>query len=511
MGRTPQDWSPTAREVLEEPLLHIPLMTNHPLWLAITGEVLTWRNEMDVPTVVVDFTTMDLFDSSERSFFARTNQAARLLRQDSVARLRRYLSGTGGNWNTSWLDASHFSGLARQREVPSSALTVAELNVTSESLSLTNSRFVGNLLSPETRHRMSESWMSVYRTYSMILELQRPSAVLLFNGRFVKEGAARAAAIDQGVTTYGFDQGASPNSWAVYRNHIHDYDAIVDDVERIWMEGNPEELTVRFSQWLEQRIESPGGGGNEHSIAFGAVSPFAGAGAAPRVAVFTSSSDELVSIDSGSQSGPDNQARRIRELLNLAALDRIDLQIRVHPYTSTKHAWDIQEWEDIARQAPSKVQVHLPQSGVDSYSLVREADIVLTFGSTLTAEAAFMGSPVVELCDTHLSRLGVCSRADSMAELERFLAEPAGALRPRQKTQAVKYAAWLNLSGEPLHFAELNGVDGAIGGRPMEPFGRAFLGCRRAYRSLLQHGLPDSLQSHHGLMKQDLGARDRPR
>ena len=102
--------------------------------------------------------------------------------------------------------------------------------------------------------------------------------------------------------------------------------------------------------------------------------------------------------------------------------------------------------------------IHLdPHSPIDSYALMRQADIVVTYGSTTGVEAAFAGKRVIVLGPSAYDQLGCATLAGTQAELSAALDDRnAGAW-----AGAVSYGLMMRARGFRFEFVKRS-PDGAL-------------------------------------------------
>jgi hypothetical protein len=118
------------------------------------------------------------------------------------------------------------------------------------------------------------------------------------------------------------------------------------------------------------------------------------------MALFTSSTDEIAG-DPGWQGPYESQDLWVRDVVNWATgRNDIELVIRVHPNLSgnfgigTANA-ELSFYQELKSKLPVNVRLVMPDDSLNSYVLTDEADIGLTFGSTIGIEMAMLGKPVV--------------------------------------------------------------------------------------------------------------------
>ncbi len=118
------------------------------------------------------------------------------------------------------------------------------------------------------------------------------------------------------------------------------------------------------------------------------------------MALFTSSSDENAGEDDFQ--GPyEMQEDWVQGVVDwVRPRDDVELVIRVHPHLSgSKRLGEAPKetalYERMRHALPSNVRMVMPDEPVNSYGLMDEADIGLSFGSTPGLEMAMLGKPVV--------------------------------------------------------------------------------------------------------------------
>jgi hypothetical protein len=117
-------------------------------------------------------------------------------------------------------------------------------------------------------------------------------------------------------------------------------------------------------------------------------------------ALFTSSTDEVAG-DPLMQGPYESQSAWVRDVMQwVGSRDDVELVIKVHPNLGGnnyigKAVHELQIYKDMKSALPANVRIVLPEDSVNAYSLAEEADVGLTFGSTIGLEMAMMGKPVL--------------------------------------------------------------------------------------------------------------------
>jgi hypothetical protein len=117
-------------------------------------------------------------------------------------------------------------------------------------------------------------------------------------------------------------------------------------------------------------------------------------------ALFTSSTDEVAG-DPLLRGPYESQFDWVRDVVDWVAVRKdVQLIIKVHPnlggnYYIGQATQELRLYQELKSKVASNVRVILPEDSVSAYSLAEEADVGLTFGSTIGLEMAMMGKPIL--------------------------------------------------------------------------------------------------------------------
>jgi hypothetical protein len=146
--------------------------------------------------------------------------------------------------------------------------------------------------------------------------------------------------------------------------------------------------------------------------------------------LFTSSTDEVAG-DPLMQGDYESQAAWVRDVVQWVKLrDDVELVIKIHPNLGGndyigKAVSELRIYEGMKATLPANVRIVLPEDSVSAYALAEEANVGLTFGSTIGLEMAMMGKPVLlasRALYEHGSHVFVLSSKEALPEmLERCL------------------------------------------------------------------------------------------
>ena len=169
-----------------------------------------------------------------------------------------------------------------------------------------------------------------------------------------------------------------------------------------------------------------------------------------KVSVFLSSQDEFEALGRAWRSPFRDCAGVVRQ----ACLSNPDYLfcVRFHPNQADMIS-DCRIPFDDVRQLPNVV-IYDPNDSANSYTLMQWSDIVVTFGSTVTVEACWMGKPTIMLGPSFYDQLDVSFNPTTMDE---FLTALRQNLLPRPAENAVAVAMYEKDGCDPMRYVGHNG------------------------------------------------------
>lgn len=253
------------------------------------------------------------------------------------------------------------------------------------------------------------------------------TTVVVYNGRFTHDRAVAAAAEAEGAQTLYYDTGGYETDFDLTVATTHDWQHLqgrmIAMYER-WNIGGDDDRDTIGSKWFTDR--------QTHADANNAIfvehQEQGHLGELPHadqlVVFFSSSGDEIAELELDWSDYLDSQENALRLLAEACrARTGTALVVRTHPHMGLKPTDDLMRWNaavtDIAPDAH-----YDPFSKVDSYALMRRADIVFTYGSTSGVEAGFLGRPVVVMGPSAYGELGCARQISSSEEIVSALEQP---------------------------------------------------------------------------------------
>ena len=309
-------------------------------------------------------------------------------------------------------------------------------------------------------HRWPQAWVEacvssfafVYDQVRELIRLRHSTALVVFNGRFLHDAATTAAAEACGVPVLSFDFGGNETDYDLTVDETHDWSALQTRMKTSYSTWALDERDELGSRWFEDR--------RHHADARNArfvESQVVGRGIElPEdrtiVVFFSSSGDEVSELDVdwsdyfyGQTGALDAVAQVCRKY------DDLLLIVRTHPHKRMKPRRDVEEWHEAVQQASP--DLHLDEwSDVDSYTLMDQADVVVTFGSTTGVEAAYANKPVIVLGPSAYDELGCVSRVKTLDELETSLTSRS----PGSKRGALAYGLMMMRRGFQYKYVTVN-------------------------------------------------------
>ncbi|MDO8307658.1 MAG: hypothetical protein Q7V58_04785 [Actinomycetota bacterium] len=263
----------------------------------------------------------------------------------------------------------------------------------------------------------ARSYAWVFDQVSAVIAQRDVTAVCVYNGRFLHDRAASAAAQVAGVPVLYYDTGGLDTDFDLTDSVTHDWSDLQRRMLALYEGWAPEDRDVVGGSWFRERLEHAAPDNALFTEAQERGSTIDRPDADCLVVYFSSSGDEIaeLELDWGQFIGSQPEA-----LAYLAEECRsrpgYTLVVRSHPHMRMKPAQDLAEWLEAVGQA--QPDVHLdPYSTVDSYALMRQADIVVTYGSTTGVEAAYAHKPVIVMGPSAYDELGCAIRASTREQL----------------------------------------------------------------------------------------------
>ena len=181
-------------------------------------------------------------------------------------------------------------------------------------------------------------------------------------------------------------EGANQERWILHANSPHDRIAHQESIKDHFNLTTPSLSLV--AQWFKNQHP---GGQNRHSKNFKSNTKLDSLD--NYFVYFSSSDDEVSAISLDWSSTWVKQLNALTSLIScFVAKPNLTLIIRVHPNQKNKSRKDKKKWKKLKSHS-SNVIIFNYDSNVDSYKLLSRAKGILTYGSTIGVEAAYLRKP----------------------------------------------------------------------------------------------------------------------
>lgn len=294
---------------------------------------------------------------------------------------------------------------------------------------------------------------------------EKPDVVSIFNGRFLESRAffdiCRSRHIPVRVLEV-MPEAPGVGGWRkiIFNDCLpHDVDANTRLVLDLWeMSALPEAERMKIgAEFFERR--AVGVGANDADMVFtqaqeSGLLPDRFETGGKNIVIFNSSEDEFAAIgrEFDRYALFEDQVEGIKYILNALKDSDYKVTVRIHPNLSAIDDDFVNCLYDLPKKYGNVIIIP-PESKISSYALLRNAEKVVTFGSTMGIEAVYWGKPSVLLRTAFYMNLDGCYRPKTREEAVELL---KGTLSPKDKKDAIKYGFWLmnqHLQGTPMrHF-----------------------------------------------------------
>ena len=263
-------------------------------------------------------------------------------------------------------------------------------------------------------------WSS-YRKAKEIFSTAQFDSVVLFNGRFAESGGILLAAVESNLQAFFHERGGfRVSKYFLQPWRPHNLKARGQLARLEWEKGDSFSLAEKKHSVQNVLLAARREGG------MGLVSFHSPSPPPPRrmdrvVTFFTSSEDEFFSIpDAEPNVYFESQFEAIVSLSQLCLARDWDFFVRIHPHLRNKSRPERDFWDKRLADFLPTGRVLASDSGVNSYELIQETDLVAVWQSTIGLEALAMGKPVITCAETFFKWAGADvfeAKAESLSDI----------------------------------------------------------------------------------------------
>lgn len=278
-------------------------------------------------------------------------------------------------------------------------------------------------------HSAAQSFAFVFDQTLSLIQYRDITCLAVYNGRFLHDWAAAAAARASGIPVLNYDLGGHQTNYDLTIDDTHDWEALQRRMLNLYASWDPNERDLVGSSWFLERTEHKDPSNSKFVEAQSIGSSVDFPLGKKIVVYFSSSGDEISELDLDWNDYFGSQENALKLVSRICAEDPDTYFIvRSHPHKRHKPEHDVHDW--IAAVNEANPDLHLdPHSEVDSYTLMRQADLVVTYGSTTGIEAAFAGKPVIVMGPSAYNSLDAAVQVFNEKDLRAAIAAPQAGSR----------------------------------------------------------------------------------
>lgn len=294
--------------------------------------------------------------------------------------------------------------------------------------------------------QLRSCYLQTYESVRQVLISKKPQVVYLYNGRFLQERAAADCCAELGINVVYFER-FNP-SWKT-KFFLFEKNTHSPSYRSQIMENFGSEMLLRESQkffsigekWFGDREQ-----GLTQDFTKSQVLDLKEVKLENYVVFFHSSEDELITTDLVSSCWG-NQIEAVEKLVDVVSeIPNLNLVIRIHPNLKYKSSREIELWKNFGEQLQqenSRIIYLSHESKINSYELVKRSNAVITVGSTIGVEAAFLGKRSVLIGRGFHEEMGITLNPKNREELRDYLTQnfEENGISSR-RIQAYKYAVF---------------------------------------------------------------------
>lgn len=310
----------------------------------------------------------------------------------------------------------------------------------------------------EIIYRLLKTSLAVYRSIQNYLQTTEFQRVYIYNGRYAPMRAAFRASQSCQIDCFLHERGHALDYYMIYENALpHDLTYIQKLMYKSWSEAttNIDQRQEIASQFYLDRTQ----GISHNWVAFtkeqtDGLLPQNWQPDLNNIVIFTSSEDEFVAIgDLWQNPLYNNQLEGLATIINSVADDQnMHIYVRIHP--NLKNVQNSQS-EILKTWRSPHVTIIPPDSPISSYSLLKNANKIITFGSTIGIEAVYWGVPSILAGQSFYRALGGTYQPNSHEQLIEMLYSD---LPPQEKEPALIYGYFFQTFGLPFQYFQATGL-----------------------------------------------------
>ena len=311
------------------------------------------------------------------------------------------------------------------------------------------------------KKHLVESYLNAYLEFELLLNKIRVECIYIYNGRFLIGNACWAVSKAKKYNIKFLEQIVmnKPDRYWVFEEPVHSTSYRAKVINGFIEEkfDNKKLPYIRSGlEWYLRRISGEGQSfTSKQSLDFNKKNS-----KDTIVSYFTSSEDELILLGLEDPEWGDQKSIIIKLAEYFEGLGQVNFVIRIHPNTNHKSSAEILRWKKFTKYLENKfnfIEVIDSLSKVNTYSLMKESNLVITGGSTVNLEAAFLKIPNVLIGNGLYKDMDIAFMPKNYDE---FCADFNKYLKTDKSgnfyENAIKVGAFHSNAGIPFNFITIN-------------------------------------------------------
>ena len=309
-----------------------------------------------------------------------------------------------------------------------------------------------------------------YRSVKKLLQEIQPSKVYLFNGRFSFLLPTLIACEELHIPFITHERAGNSKMYWIGENTVpHDTQYAAQEMAQLWdaMGDKAPQLGAQFYLDRRARVEHSWYSytkSQEHNRL-----PKGFDEAKVNISFFNTTIEEFASIRCWPKPFTvyEDEIDAVKQICSAFAQDpSVHFYFRIHPAMSGFDNTQTRRLKTLYGRYDN-LTVIAPESAIDSYALMEKSSAVITFGSTMGAEATYWGKVSILLGTGYYGHMDCAYLPTTHGEVIDLLrSQPA----PKPQENAMRYGLWDLQRGTPFHFYQsISLTHGTFLGSPIRP------------------------------------------
>lgn len=285
----------------------------------------------------------------------------------------------------------------------------------------------------------------LFETFNTITKSINPDLVIFFNGRFVENRPLLRTCQQNNIKYATHERGGKLNTFLFRENSIpHSIETVSKEMESLWKnaEDDKNEIGKRFYTNRIERVEDAWYSFTKEQQEGRLPESFKHNEGKKVITIFNSSLDEYEGLEGFGPYFYENDNLGIKQIAEaLSSHENIKLYLRIHPnlkgIDNAQNKFIKEELKTI-----DSIEIIGAEDSVDTYALINKSDIIVVFGSTVGAEAAFASKNVILLGRAAYEKLNCFYIPTSHEETINAITNSTFVFPKIDSEETLKYGYW---------------------------------------------------------------------